>query len=351
MRLLLHFAVSAFIATTATANSQPAPTAPIPMTSHRVTAADYPLKSVLLREFGTANLRYQVRQDGTVGEVEVLTSSGSRGLDEAATYLVKRWRFKPATENGNPTTAELNANIVFSLNAPLGALAPARLDVRDRNAAFRITGFTPDETEYPAQSIAAGETGSVELSYLVRDNGTVDEIQVAKSSGFARLDDAAARTIRSKWRFRPALQDGRPTASRLSSTIVFLIEPSRLRVRVLPTDPALRGTASPPRFGGGGPEIAADSVGYPYSTRVDETDTAFIIARVPPPDARIVVLDLLVSPRAQVSEVRLAQSSGDPVLDRLARLMARRLPVVPGRQDDKPAPSWARIEMNLSPGP
>jgi protein TonB len=54
---------------------------------------------------GTVALRVFVLADGTVGTVEVITSSGSAVLDRTAVQAVRRWRFAPATRDGVPMDA------------------------------------------------------------------------------------------------------------------------------------------------------------------------------------------------------------------------------------------------------
>jgi periplasmic protein TonB len=63
--------------------------------------------------------------------------------------------------------------------------------------------------EYPAASIAAEETGTVALSFLVGADGRVLESRVDRSSGHRRLDEAARRAL-GRCKFRPAIADGKP---------------------------------------------------------------------------------------------------------------------------------------------
>ena len=91
------------------------PTPPLPITSHAVTAADYPAESIPAREVGTTQLQYLVLADGTVGGTIIAGSSGSPRLDQAAIAIVHRWRFEPATDNGRPVPAWLDANVRFEL--------------------------------------------------------------------------------------------------------------------------------------------------------------------------------------------------------------------------------------------
>lgn len=61
----------------------------------------------------------------------------------------------------------------------------------------------------PAASVRLGEFGVVVLKVTVGANGFVSNAEVSKSSGFARLDQAALQGAR-KVKFRPATRDGTP---------------------------------------------------------------------------------------------------------------------------------------------
>jgi protein TonB len=102
-------------ASTLTSCASVPPTPPLPITSHAVTAENYPIASVSLGEQGATQVQYLVRVDGTVGDTIISSPSGSPRLDQAAVDIVSRWRFKPATENGRPVPAWLDANVVFQL--------------------------------------------------------------------------------------------------------------------------------------------------------------------------------------------------------------------------------------------
>jgi protein TonB len=53
---------------------------------------------------------------------------------------------------------------------------------------------------YPSASRRAGEEGTVRLKVLVDERGRPQQVQVAKGSGFERLDAAAIEAVK-KWRF------------------------------------------------------------------------------------------------------------------------------------------------------
>jgi protein TonB len=56
---------------------------------------------------------------------------------------------------------------------------------------------------YPPMSHKLGEEGTVLLRVLVSASGAAKTVEIERSSGYGRLDDAAQRAVR-KWRFVPA---------------------------------------------------------------------------------------------------------------------------------------------------
>jgi protein TonB len=61
---------------------------------------------------------------------------------------------------------------------------------------------------YPAIARRRSQQGIVTVSVLVGADGSVERAEVADSSGFDTLDDAALETVRSRWRFVPARHGG-----------------------------------------------------------------------------------------------------------------------------------------------
>jgi periplasmic protein TonB len=58
----------------------------------------YPVASKRLGEQGRVVLRIHVQADGTVGDMQLVTSSGFERLDESAMRAVKRWIYRPARQ-------------------------------------------------------------------------------------------------------------------------------------------------------------------------------------------------------------------------------------------------------------
>lgn len=64
---------------------------------------------------------------------------------------------------------------------------------------------------YTSEMMRAGLEGTVLLRVLVDVDGTPLEVSIERSSGHRELDQLARRQVQGKWRFRPAMQDGRAT--------------------------------------------------------------------------------------------------------------------------------------------
>jgi TonB family protein len=72
---------------------------------------------------------------------------------------------------------------------------------------------------YPADAQADGVEADVKLEMVVSREGAVESVRAVRRSGYG-LDEAAARAAR-RFRFAPAVKDGRPVRVRVSWTVQF----------------------------------------------------------------------------------------------------------------------------------
>lgn len=79
------------------------------------------------------------------------------------------------------------------------ATAPPPLEPPRFDAAY----LSNPKPAYPMLSRRAGEEGRVMLRVMVEANGMPSKVEIEKSSGFPRLDEAALEAVR-KWKFLPA---------------------------------------------------------------------------------------------------------------------------------------------------
>jgi protein TonB len=92
-------------------------------------------------------------------------------------------------------------------------------------AAQPMSGSGNQPPEYPEQAQLHGEQGDVLLSIHVLPNGAADSVSVTQSSGYAILDEAAAKAVW-KWRFQPSTLSGQAVPSVIPYRIHFSLQNS-----------------------------------------------------------------------------------------------------------------------------
>ena len=75
---------------------------------------------------------------------------------------------------------------------------------------------------YPSTARRAGEEGRVLLRVLVSADGRAQSVELAKTSGFERLDAAAIDAVR-RWRFVPARRGDAAVAAHVNVPVVFTL--------------------------------------------------------------------------------------------------------------------------------
>ena len=107
-----------------------------------------------------------------------------------------------------PPAPPLADNVPPATAAPVATAAPSAERLLPASA---LQYAEPPVLVYPRASRRAGEAGRVLLRVFVDEEGRPREVRVHRSSGFARLDDAAIEALR-KARFKPCVDQGRPAA-------------------------------------------------------------------------------------------------------------------------------------------
>ena len=105
------------VADTSSPTDRPAPnlapgSVPVPISKP---AMKYPTDAQRNGETGTVVVRIEVGTDGEPTAVTVVSRSGSRSLDRAAVQAAKRWRFRPAQQDGRAVAAAVEVPIAFTL--------------------------------------------------------------------------------------------------------------------------------------------------------------------------------------------------------------------------------------------
>lgn len=135
---------------------------------------------------------------------------------------------KPAPKSPTPlletTSSEVPAPAAPTappIEAPPAPPAPATQAISQ--ARFDADYLRNPPPHYPPLSRRMGEEGKVILRVSVNPQGTADVVEIRTSSGSARLDDSAMKTVRN-WRFIPAKLGDVAVQSWVLVPIIFKLE-------------------------------------------------------------------------------------------------------------------------------
>jgi protein TonB len=128
--------------------------------------------------------------------------------------------------------AATNASAVQTENARTGAASEASGGTNGEQPSASAQGnvvppvadaayLHNPEPDYPPMSVLRHETGIVTVGVLIGVDGRAQAARIAKSSGYARLDEEALTTARDRWRYRPGTRGGVPEAMWFNVPIKF----------------------------------------------------------------------------------------------------------------------------------
>ena len=126
-----------------------------------------------------------------------------RRQEPAEPPRIESSRFEPQPA---PVPAPAPASTPIAVEAPKPAPPPPLPVTQPR---FNADYLDNPKPPYPGISRRMGEEGEVRLRVHVDASGNAQQIEVSRSSGFPRLDQAALDTVK-QWRFIPARQGDQP---------------------------------------------------------------------------------------------------------------------------------------------
>lgn len=113
-----------------------------------------------------------------------------------------------ASTEPQPPAPALTTPMTATAPAAAPAAAPApRIEMPISDADYLLN----PPPAYPRMSFKLGEEGTTVVRVLIGPDGRAQDAQIARSSGFTRLDQAAEATARS-WRYVPGKRGGVPEA-------------------------------------------------------------------------------------------------------------------------------------------
>ena len=188
----------------------------------------HPEKAIRDSLEGKVFLKFMVNVDGSVSDVRVLRTIGSKIFEKAAIDAVSQVRFKPAEHNGKPVAVWMTQPITFRLPKQQ-TTPPASGDVDSSKVLeFYIVEVKPKvlrlvKPVHPEEALRDSLEGRVFLKFMVNVDGTVSDVRVLRVRGSEIFRQAAIDAI-SQSQFKPAEHNGKVVPVWMTLPITFRLE-------------------------------------------------------------------------------------------------------------------------------
>jgi len=195
-----------------------------------VSAAVAVLHMLLIYILAGSLLHSYDRLTDTVIEADVIPNDRSAPKPPSLPPLVLQdsspVEFSPVRIDMDLPTEQVVANRAIDTRLPDASPRPSDAAPYEVNAAPlvrpRPISGPRGVDRYPNESIKAKECGTVVIYICVSQAGRVDSVEIARSSGFPRLDKVA-KGIASEYQFQPATRQGHPVPACAEYSITFKV--------------------------------------------------------------------------------------------------------------------------------
>jgi len=172
---------------------------------------------------GTVWVKVRVDETGKVAEAKVEKSEASV-LEGATIAAVKQWKFNPAISKGKPISLWVTIPFRFKLQDKEMSESRPAVNMKVRPV-FPTKQLPPVENmkvdrdpeaveqvnpKYPEKAMQDRTEGTVWTKMWIDESGNVVEVKVAKTEN--EVFNSAAIEAGKKWKFKPAILNGKPVA-------------------------------------------------------------------------------------------------------------------------------------------
>lgn len=203
----------------------------------------YPAPAIEQGIEGRTICQFIVEKDGAIRNVSVVRSSGDANLDnEALRVMTMMPNWTPGRQGGENVRVKFTAPVIFKLPPP--PMPPVQEEVaevaplQDDKPVFSVVQVMPqfpggqealfayleNTVKYPVIAYENGIQGRVLCQFVVNKDGSISNVEVAKSGGDPSLDKEAIRVIKMMPNWIPGRQDGENVRVKYSVPVVFKLD-------------------------------------------------------------------------------------------------------------------------------
>jgi TonB family protein len=165
---------------------------------------------------GAVVLRALITREGKVKGVELMSMPSD--LDRSAIDAVLQWVYKPYLLNGEPTEVQTTITVNYTLADEHATVTEPKYIGNGVSSPILVHMAGP---HYSEEAKKANISGDVLMSLTVDRNGDATHVRVVRGIGYG-LDEKAIEAVK-QYKFKPAMQDGKPVDVALNIQVDFKI--------------------------------------------------------------------------------------------------------------------------------
>ncbi|MFT7561603.1 MAG: protein TonB [Flavobacteriales bacterium] len=153
----------------------------------------------------------QVDKGENIIPIPIKTKTENDYVNTHPPLVTQKYAKKQSQKADSEVVSAISIDNKKSMGAPL---TPPKMDANPLNN---------PAPAYPKMSRRLGEKGTVVLEILIKANGSVAEVRLKKTSGFARLDKTAISAIK-RWRYQPAMRGDKAVEYWYQQALEFILK-------------------------------------------------------------------------------------------------------------------------------
>jgi TonB family protein len=283
---------------------------------------------------------------------------------------VQQWKYKPYLLNGQPTEVETTINVNYTLAASDspgqsggtgGKASTPQAEQQDKGAMPTLSvakktgdGVTAPELIYVVEPELTDEAkkakfmGFVFVNLIVDARGMPQNVHVVRGVGMG-LDEKAVETAK-QYRFRPAMEDGKPVPVELNVEVNFKVMDSPGNDAASNPNGPSASESSPPMQSApqeyGGVPVRKIGGGVTTPELIYKVDPEFSAEARKAKFEGIVLVNFIVDAKGKPQDVRVLRGVGLG-LDEKALKAVRAYRFRPATEYGKPVPVGLNVEVNF----
>jgi TonB family protein len=328
----------------------------------------YPERAKAAHVQGIVVLHAVISKTGSVENLQVI--SGPPMLTSSAMEAVQQWKYKPYLLNGQPTEVETTINVNYTLAASDspgqsggtgGKASTPQAEQQDKGAMPTLSvakktgdGVTAPELIYVVEPELTDEAkkakfmGFVFVNLIVDARGMPQNVHVVRGVGMG-LDEKAVETAK-QYRFRPAMEDGKPVPVELNVEVNFKVMDSPGNDAASNPNGPSASESSPPMQSApqeyGGVPVRKIGGGVTTPELIYKVDPEFSAEARKAKFEGIVLVNFIVDAKGKPQDVRVLRGVGLG-LDEKALKAVRAYRFRPATEYGKPVPVGLNVEVNF----